>query len=202
MLMDEIIFRPKYERKYRWSVVGVAVMVILGVPLSLSAGDPWLWGALMVVALMVLLVPFVYLREVRFGRRITLRRYLLPDAVYSYGDVRDVGMSGFRLRRRTVQWGTMENGAELARTVDGLVESGVISEEQFDGKLVQHEVSEGVAVIYGGALGLAVAVAVVLFEWYPASIPPRAFGGLIALICLGVVYFAHRWWSRRRPPAV
>ena len=200
--MDEIVFRPKYERRYRWSAVGVAIMVVLGVPLSLSSGDPWLWAAFAVLAAMVLLVPFVYLREVRFGRHITLRRYFLPDLVYPYGDVRDVGLFGFRLRRRTVQWTLMENGADLARTVDGLVESGVISEDQLDGKLVSHEVSEGVSVIYGSVLGLAAAVAVVVFEWYPSSIPPRVFGGLIALVSLGVVYVAHRWWSRRRPPAV
>ena len=200
--MDEIVFRPKYERRYRWSVLGVAIMVALGVPLSLSSGDPWLWGALAVLGLMVALVPFVYLREVRFGRHITLRRYLLPDLVYSYDDVRDIGLFGFRLGRRTVQWTLMENGAELANTVDELVESGVIPEDQLDGKLVSHEVSEGVSVIYGSVLGLAVAAAVVLFGWYPSSIPPRVFGGLIALVSLGVVYVAHRWWSRRRPPAV
>ena len=87
----DIIYKPKYNGSMRFA------MLLYPVWAALTAYFIYQWivtqsfspqGFLAIVfGIMTISLPFRVIREVRFGDRITVRRYLLPDMVIEYKDI-------------------------------------------------------------------------------------------------------------------
>jgi hypothetical protein len=87
----ETIYKPKYNGSMRFAMIAYPVWV----GLTLFFLYQWIvtgsfnpQGFLTVIfGLMAGSLPFRVFREVRFGDRITVKRYLLPDLVIEYKDI-------------------------------------------------------------------------------------------------------------------
>ncbi len=87
----ETIYKPKYNGSMRFAVL----LFPIWVGLSLYFFYQWYvmhsfspQGFLAVVfGIMAVSLPFRVFREVRFGDKITVKRYLLPDLIIEYKDI-------------------------------------------------------------------------------------------------------------------
>ena len=88
---SETIFKPKYNGSMRFAVILYPVWVglflyFLYAAIITRSYNPQ--GFLAVVfGLMAISLPFRVFREVSFGDKITVKRYLLPDLVIEYKDI-------------------------------------------------------------------------------------------------------------------
>ncbi len=91
MINPETIYEPKYNGSMRFAMLFYPVLVglflyFLYQTILTHSYNPQ--GFLAVVfGLMVVSLPFHVFREVRFGDRITVKRYLLPDVMIEYKDI-------------------------------------------------------------------------------------------------------------------
>lgn len=87
----ETIYKPKYNGSMRFAVYLYPLWLILfGYFLyqSIAARSYNPQGFLAVVfGMMVFSLPFRVFREARFGQRIIVKRYLLPDLIIEYRDI-------------------------------------------------------------------------------------------------------------------
>ena len=192
--MEEIVFKPKYHKKLRLSIVGLSLMLLIGLPLLLKdpPDDVWVTVSFVGLAFMLLAMPFVLIREIRFGDRIQIYRYLLLKHDRPYQDVVDVGLTGFRLGRMHVTWSQLENGEQLAAIVDSLIDKGIIPVDQLRGDQVVEEVSAQYGAVIGGISGVVLAVGAVFLGLVPENMPAGVFGGAVAIGSFLVVYLLYR----------
>jgi len=87
----ETIYKPKYNGSMRFSIILYPVWVVLFgyflyQTIVTRSYNPQ--GFLAVIfGMMSITLPFRVFREVRFGDRITVKRYLLPDVIIEYKDI-------------------------------------------------------------------------------------------------------------------
>jgi len=87
----ETIYKPKYNGSMRFSIILYPVWVALTVYFIYQwvvTGSYNPQGFLAIIfGLMAISLPFRVFREVRFGDRITMKRYFLPDVIIEYKDI-------------------------------------------------------------------------------------------------------------------
>jgi hypothetical protein len=90
-IKSETIYKPKYNGSMRFAMilypvwVGLFVYFLYQFIMTRSYSPQ---GLLTVIfGLMAISLPFRVFREVHFGERITVKRYLLPDLVFEYKDI-------------------------------------------------------------------------------------------------------------------
>ena len=87
----ETVYKPKYNGSMRFAMILYPVWIALFVYFLYQAIVTRSYspqGFLAVVfGIMAISLPFRVFREVRFGDRITIKRYLLPDLVIEYKDI-------------------------------------------------------------------------------------------------------------------
>src|SRR5690242_5229795 len=87
----ETIFKPKYNGSMRFAIILYPVwmgLFVYFVYAAITTGSFNPQGFLAVVfGLMVVSLPFRVVREVSFGDKIVVKRYLLPDLFIEYKDI-------------------------------------------------------------------------------------------------------------------
>lgn len=115
------------------------------------------WKLVSKIAATFLIYPFVCLvfyKEIRFSDHIVFKRFLYPQKVEEYSDVKDVGKLGFQVRWYHVSWLPMENGSELEAIVKDLIRKGYIEKDQLTNSLEIRERAAARAIIPGLLLGV------------------------------------------------
>src|SRR5512141_2685512 len=87
----ETVYKPKYNGSMRFAMLLYPVWVAL----TIYFLDQWIvtrsfspQGFLAIVfGIMAVSLPFRVFREARFGERITVKRYFLPDLIIEYKDI-------------------------------------------------------------------------------------------------------------------
>jgi hypothetical protein len=136
---DEIIFQPEYRRRLWGSWMALSAIVLTLFFSASFTGEEW-FDLRWLLTLPLLALPLALTKEIRFGKHITIKRYLLPARTFAYDDVRSLSTLGLHLRhdsasksrRDGVAWVGMKNADELVRILRGLVDRGVIPSEQLE----------------------------------------------------------------------
>ena len=102
----ETIYKPKYNGSMRFA------MILYPVWVGLTLYFLYQWyvtrsfspqGFLAVIfAIMTFSLPFRVFREVRFGDRITVKRYFLPDLVIEYKDITSFDKMGLNASKKGI----------------------------------------------------------------------------------------------------
>jgi len=102
----ETIFKPKYNGSMRFAIILYPVWVALTVYFLyqwILTGSFSPQGFLAIVfGIMTFSLPFRVFREVRFGDRIVVKRYILPDLVIEYKDVTSFDKMGLNSAKRGI----------------------------------------------------------------------------------------------------
>lgn len=102
----ETVFKPKYNGSMRFA------MILYPVWATLTGYFFYQWfiarsfsphGFLAIVfGLMVVFLPFRVFREIRFGDKIIVKRYILPDQVIEYRDVTSFDKMGLDTSKKVI----------------------------------------------------------------------------------------------------
>jgi hypothetical protein len=141
-MSNETIFRPRYEFRVAFSVPALIVAegVLLSVMLLGHVYEMSLVYLNAFFGLLLLTVPFWYIRCIRFGTtEFVIERFILPPRSISYQDVYDLGRSGIKTRQGDIALNQITNAHELLTIFEELVSQRKISAHQLEGKLIVHE---------------------------------------------------------------
>ena len=102
----ETIYKPKYNGSMRFAMFLYPVWVVLTVYFTYQwvvtrSFNPQ--GFLAVVfGIMTFSLPFRVFREVRFGDKVIVKRYLLPDLVIEYKDITSFDRMGLNASQKGI----------------------------------------------------------------------------------------------------
>jgi hypothetical protein len=124
---SETIYKPKYNGSMRFAMILYPVWLglsgyFLYQAIVTRSYNPQ--GFLAVIfGIMTISLPFRVFREVRFGDKITVKRYLLPDLVIEYKDITSFDKMGLSTPRSGISiYMLMPNSLdEFERIVHGLM---------------------------------------------------------------------------------
>jgi hypothetical protein len=124
---SETIYKPKYNGSMRFAMILYPVWLglfgyFLYQAIVTNSYNPQ--GFLAVIfGIMTISLPFRVFREVRFGDKITVKRYLLPDLVIEYKDITSYDKMGLSTPRSGISiYMLMPNSLdEFERIVHGLM---------------------------------------------------------------------------------
>ena len=124
---SETIYKPKYNGSMRFAMILYPVWLVLFGYFLYQAIETRSYnpqGFLAVIfGIMTISLPFRVFREVRFGDKITVKRYLLPDLVIEYKDITSFDKMGLSTPRSGISiYMLMPNSLdEFERIVHGLM---------------------------------------------------------------------------------
>ena len=122
---EEIVFKPKYSLRIRASVylypVGIAACIFF-VALAILSRSIFPYGIYAIIfAFLVLSMPMIIFREVRFGQAITLKRYFMPARIIQYEDVTAFSLRGLVARHGGISLANLQNRAEFEKIIKRMV---------------------------------------------------------------------------------
>ena len=123
--MPEAIFKPRYPSR-------LYVVLIFMIPTEAFV----LWDIFAnnnksletflvagVLALLIVLMPFILIRQISFeSRSFTVEKYLLAAQIIEYSDVLDIGMTSIKTKQGNIPTQFMRNAAELRNLLKQRVE--------------------------------------------------------------------------------
>lgn len=184
---EEIVFKSDLGilPRYLW-LFPFHLLIVLPV-ISLEATYLfWLAICFVAYSLMIMGLYMTMIREIHFGERITISRYLLRDQIAQYSDVQDVKAFYFKVNRTYIYWdgrySSMKNGDELKQIVMGLVEKGIIDESKFPDKMTLTQIT--IIWAAGAFLGTLLTIAALAFGFGLNLDSGREFVAFIGFIYL------------------
>jgi hypothetical protein len=138
---DSTTFIPRYEFRQRFALIAAPFMLALAVWAAVSGGreEPMLYVAAAFFALAAVVIPFRFVRRIRFGSCIHVDRYLLPSIRIEYSEIQDIGVTTVKTRRANISMFGMRNASELLALLGDARTRGEISEGQIEGSLAARE---------------------------------------------------------------
>ena len=123
----ETIYKPKYNGSMRFAMilypvwVGLTLYFLYQWYVTRSFSPQGFLG--IVFGIMTFSLPFRVFREVRFGDRITVKRYFLPDLVIEYKDITSFDKMGLNASKKGISLYMLNHDSleEFERIVHNLI---------------------------------------------------------------------------------
>jgi hypothetical protein len=114
--MRESIFKPKYPSRL-YLVLVFMIPTEAFVLWDIFANNNKTLETFFVagfLALMIVLMPFILIRQIKFETRsFTVEKYLFPAQTIDYSDVTEIGMTSIKTKQGNIATQFMRNAAEL-----------------------------------------------------------------------------------------
>jgi hypothetical protein len=110
------IFRPRYPLRTRLLMLIPTVLffgMVCNVAFTLIRYPTAFWLLALAFGLVTSLVPFFFLREIRFPDEMVVRRYFLPDRFYNYKEVEQINSDSIQAGGERIRMGEIMNLDEL-----------------------------------------------------------------------------------------
>ena len=112
----EIIFKPKYDPRLYLSALVPPILFLISLWLDIgSKNNSTLSVGTIFFGIFTLLIPFIFIREIRFGQQMVVK-YFLFKRVIEFNNIKGISRMAIRLEGRGVSLAAVEN-------VDDLIES-------------------------------------------------------------------------------
>jgi hypothetical protein len=197
--MLPIVFKPKYQRRVYLSLIVLpllAVIAVIAIWIDNLRDLTVIFFAGGCVVLTVL-VALRLIRQFRFdANEIVIERHLYPSQTISYAEVVDFGTTTVKTRKSNIPVGAFANAGQLGAIFKNLLEQGVISSHQIEGKLIPEERRSAAAMAIAV---LAAFVSYLLASWL--GIWPRLGGiydGLTPGVLVLILYCPTYWYLSLR----
>lgn len=110
------IFKPRYPLQIRLVMLLPTVIffgMVCNVALSFSQFPTAFWLLALAFGLFTSLIPFFFLREIRFPDEMVVRRYFLPDRFFNYKELERINSDSIQAGGQHIRMGKITNLDEL-----------------------------------------------------------------------------------------
>ena len=199
MMPEEKVFHPRYPLKIKLAWVGSLVFAATGLlvlvsdlPANLGSQESLTGIACVVFFGFCAASWFLRPKKIEFSSvAITIRRRLLPDKRINYAEITDVGIVRLKAENGGFAWGPMENGYELTKIVNELIEEGTIPEYALEGEAVIEDLS-GIYAIGTAGIFLMIIGFMMWFGLLPSRWLLRCPDWVVELVLpLGVLFILY-----------
>src|SRR5271157_1167772 len=140
--MENIYFKPRYSPAFflRHLVIGFIGIGFACLYFS-KAITSWYFDALFILgsiscSLYYFRFPLAFIKEIIFGERIAIKRYLWPVQITDYSNLQDSNENAIKIGFYTIRYFWFENPEELQKDIDNLLKLKLLDETQVEnGKL-------------------------------------------------------------------
>ena len=181
-------YEPDYGFGFRLMPIIFAFMsfAVIGGAVELGSRNP-IFYPLGLFSLIFLFLPFQIIKRVRFEDQMIVERFFIAPYKVSYTDITDVGIKGFKTRKRSFSLGTAKNAQDFHAILAYVMQNRNINKEQLEGELAQQELMTSRTLLISGLLAWPFSIVVnatVTVPW------PRELTSVFAFLPISLVVWS------------
>ena len=179
-------FKPEYSLIQKVGLFFSPLIVAIVVFAALAGGreQPLLYLGLLFPFAYIML-PFAIVRQIRFDEKFFVDRFIVPSLELDYTDIVDVGISGFKTKKRSFSLAGAKNADDFRGMLAYAMEKRNISQSQIKGKLAKQEVVAWKTVAFSQLAAIPITLALAFFVPSLFSV----FGELTFVVVFAAVSF-------------
>ena len=148
--MEQIVFKPKYEKKVFISIILMTLLGWLGLYFSFTSNneDVKLFWISLFFSLIIIIFPFLFYKKIILGDNIVIERYFISKKVISYAEILDISFNSIITSQGKINLYPVANSGELIEILEKLEERGKFTKHQLAGELIIKEAIANKANLY------------------------------------------------------
>jgi len=191
------IFKPRYPLRIRLLMLIPTTLffgMVCNVALSFIQFPTAFWLLALAFGLLTSLVPFFFLREIRFPDEMVVRRYFLPDRFFSYKELEQINSDSIQAGGQRIRMGQITNLDELKDMSQRWKAARILKESQHRIPKIESPYLQRGYGTYASFWGLMFGVIVMLMDLPWLQFDPRlVLGGAFLLVYLVYIYILPRY---------
>jgi hypothetical protein len=191
------IFKPRYPLHIRLLMFLPTVLffgMLCNVALSFAQFPTVFWLLALVFGLVTSLIPFFFLREIRFPDEMVVRRYFLPDRFFNYKEFEGINSDSVQAGGQRIRMGQVTNLDELREMSQRWKAAKILKESQRATPKMESPYLQRGYGTYASFWGLMFGVIVMLMDLPWLQFDPRwVLGGTFLLVYLTYIYILPRY---------
>ena len=191
------IFKPRYPLRTRLVMLLPTVLffgMMCNVAFSTAYFPMLYWLLALVLGVFISLLPFFFIREIRFPNEMVVRRHFLPDRFFSYKELEQINPDSIQAGGQRFRMGKITNLEELQELSQRWKAAKTLKESQ----RARHEIKSlyprrGYGT-YGSFWCLMFGIIVMLMDLPWLQFDPRwVLGGTFLLVYLVYIYIVPKY---------
>lgn len=194
---DIPIFKPRYSLRIRLGMLLPAALffgMICVVATSLIRFPTLFWLLALAFGLLASLVPFFFLREIRFLDEMVVRRYFLPDRFFNFKEVEQINRDSILAGGQRIRIGEITNLDELKNMSQRWIAAKTLKESKRPALKQESLYLQRGYGSYASFWGLMFAVVVMLMDLPWLHLDPRlVMAGTFLVVYFIYIYIVPRY---------
>ena len=197
MALEFPIFKPRYPLGTRLVILFPTVLffgMMCNVAFSLATFPLVFWLVALAFGLITSLMPFFFIREIRFPDEMVVRRHFLPDRFFSYKELEQIGSDSIQAGGERIRMGRVTNLDELKDMSKRWKAAKTLkASNNTTPKTESHYLQRGYGT-YASFWGLMFGIIVMLMDLPWLALDPRwVLGGTFLLVYFIYIYILPKY---------
>jgi hypothetical protein len=152
------------------------------------------WLAALAIGLFTSLIPFFFLREIRFPDEMVVRRYFLPDRFFSYKELEQINPDSIQVGGQRIRMGEITNLDELKDMSQRWIAAKTLKDHQRNAPKKESLYFQRGYGSYASFWGLMFGIIIMLMDlpWFRFD-PRWALGGAFLIVYLVYIYVVPKY---------
>ena len=194
---DFPIFKPRYPlrvRLFMWLPTIIFFGMLCNVALSFAKFPIAFWVLVLAIGLLISLMPFFFIREIRFPNEMVVRRHFLPDQFFTYKEFEQIDGEIIQAGGQRIRTGRLDNLDELREMSQRWKAAKILKESQRAKPNVESPYLQRGYGAYASFWGLMFGIIVMLMLPPQLGLDPRwVMGGTFLLVYLAYIYIVPKY---------
>jgi hypothetical protein len=191
------IFKPRYPLRIRLIMLLPTVLffgMMCNVAFSAARFPIFFWVLALAFGLFTSLLPFFFIREIRFPDEMVVRRHFLPDRFFSYKELEQINPDSIQAGGQRIRMGQVTNLDELKEMSQRWKAAKILKEAQHNAPKTKSLFLQRGYGTYASFWGLMFGVIVMLMDLPWLQFDPRwVLGGTFLLVYFAYIYIVPRY---------
>ena len=197
METDFPIFKPRYPLRTRLIMLLPTVFffgMMCNVAFSVAKFPMAFWILVLGIGLFTSLIPFFFIREIRFPNEMVVRRHFLPDRFFTYKEFEQINSDSIQAGGQRLRMGQITNLDELKAMAQRWKAAKVLKESQQTKLEIKSFYPQRGYGTYGSFWGLMFGIIFMLMDLPWLQLDPRwVLGGTFLLVYLIYIYIVPKY---------
>jgi hypothetical protein len=197
MKPDFPIFKPRYPLRTRLVMLLPTVIffgMLCNVAISFAKFSIAFWVLALAIGLLISLIPFFVIREVRFPNEMVVRRHFLPDRFFSYKEFEQIDGKFIQAGGQLIRMGQLDNLDELKEMSQRWKAAKILKESRHAKPETESPYLQRGYGAYASFWGLMFGIIVMLMLPPQLGLDPRwVLGGTFLLVYLVYIYIVPKY---------
>lgn len=186
------IFKPRYPLYARLVMLAPTVIffgMMCNVALSFFRFPILFWLVALALGLLTSLIPFFFIREIRFPNEMVVRRHFLPDRFINYKEFEQVDSGTIQASGERIRIGEITNLDELKQMIQYWIAAKTLKEVRYSNPKRESLYFQRGYGTYASFWGLMFGIIVMLMDLPWLTVDPRwVLGGTFIIVYFIYIY--------------